>query len=63
MMLPPSNSLKVLEMVKNKLEKIFNNIFFASDLSRLKLNVLEANNYKNYKTIRLYKNPNLYILL
>ena len=48
-MLPASNLLKVLELVENELEKTFFRkylaiLFFASDLSKLKVNVLEANN-------------------
>ena len=60
MMLFFSNSLKVLDLVENKLETTFFEsfwqcCFFASDLSRLKANVLEVD---NLKTRKLYKNHN-----
>ena len=63
-MLPPSNSLKVLEMVENVLEtlspKVFSNIVFATILSELKVNVLGGNNQKIRKLLEI---SHQYILL
>ena len=65
MVISVSNSLKVLELVENDLEKIFLQkyltlLLFASNLWKLKVNILEANNLKIRK---LCKNPHQYILL
>ena len=49
MLLLASDSLEVLELVENELQKTFSEIiqqycFFASHFSRLKVNVLEPKN-------------------
>ena len=49
MVLPASNSLNILELVQNELQKSFlrkylKTVFNNIDLSVLKVNILEANN-------------------
>ena len=58
MVLPASNSLKVLELVENELEKTSSECtrqycFLDPILSRLKENVLEANNQKVRKPYKI----------
>ena len=43
-MLPPSNLLNLLVLVEDELQKYLTILYFLSDLSGLKVNVLQANN-------------------